>query len=349
MTGPRAGDRVSEYVLTERLGTGAFGQVWKATHHIWRDRVVAIKIPTDPQYVQNLRHEGVALHGLEHPNIVRALGLDPFADPPYFVMEYVDGCSLRDCLQRHPNGMPVGAIAAVMRGVLAGLSHAHQRGVVHRDIKPENILVAGGADRSVDTIVPGDVKVTDFGLGRAIGLTTQSIMQSGSLRPTEGPGISGTLAYMSPEQREGAETDPRCDLYSLGVVLFEMACGERPSGTETPGSLRSGLPVWVDALFTRLYARRDRRLSRADEAMQMLEEGSVPPVVEAASGRRTIPPLPPTCPACGHPTQRGDHFCTQCGHQISGDPRRCAHCRGYLEDDDRFCIFCGAPVDPVWA
>src|SRR5262249_26931042 len=125
MSGPKAGDRVSEYVLTELLGSGSFGQVFKAVHHIWKDRAVAVKNPTNAQYVSKLRQEGVALHGLEHPNIVRAIGLDPYADPPYFIMEYVNGCSLRELIKAHRSGMPIAAILAVLRGALAGLECAH--------------------------------------------------------------------------------------------------------------------------------------------------------------------------------------------------------------------------------
>ena len=80
------GDRISNYILEARLGAGSFGEVWRARHHVFGD-IVAIKIPTDTQYVRNLQREGVAVHGLQHPNIVRAIDLDPYADPPYYVME----------------------------------------------------------------------------------------------------------------------------------------------------------------------------------------------------------------------------------------------------------------------
>ena len=92
---PTPNQRVSEYILVEKIGGGTFGEVWKAHHHVWTDQLVAIKIPTDPQYVKNLQREGAAIHGLQHPNIVRAMGFDPYADPPYLVMEYVPGPSLR--------------------------------------------------------------------------------------------------------------------------------------------------------------------------------------------------------------------------------------------------------------
>src|SRR5580765_9090396 len=120
---PAQNQRVSEYILDTRLGGGTFGEVWRAHHHIWADQLVAIKIPTDPQYVRNLQHEGAAIHGLTHPNIVRAIGFDPYADPPYLVMEYVPGTSLRQFISQRSLGIP--DAVAVMRQVLAGLGYAH--------------------------------------------------------------------------------------------------------------------------------------------------------------------------------------------------------------------------------
>src|ERR1700709_560436 len=136
---PAPNQRISEYLLEERIGAGAFGEVWRAHHHVWTDQFVAGKSPPDPQYIRNLQREGAAIHGLVHPSIVRAIGFDPYAEPPYLVMEYVRGSSLRPLIQ---DRTPKTADAVeVMKHVLAGLSYAHKNGLVHRDIKPENILV----------------------------------------------------------------------------------------------------------------------------------------------------------------------------------------------------------------
>src|SRR3982751_4938952 len=97
---PSQNQRISEYVLDAKLGGGTFGEVWKARHHVWVDQHVAVKIPTDPMYVRNLQTEGTAVHGLVHPNIVRAMGFDPYADPPYLIMEYVPGASLRTLINK---------------------------------------------------------------------------------------------------------------------------------------------------------------------------------------------------------------------------------------------------------
>src|SRR3569623_870235 len=136
---PTPNQRVSEYILVEKIGGGTFGEVWKAHHHVWTDQLVAIKIPTDPQYVKNLQREGAAIHGLQHPNIVRAMGFDPYADPPYLVMEYVPGASLRPVIKRRE--VTVEQAVQTMKQVLAGLGYAHDQGLLHRDVKPENILL----------------------------------------------------------------------------------------------------------------------------------------------------------------------------------------------------------------
>src|SRR5476651_2415115 len=136
---PSANQRISEYLLDEKLGGGTFGEVWRAHHHVWSDQLVAIKIPTDPQYLRNLQREGCAIHGLVHPNIVRAISFDPYAETPYLTTEYIPGTSLRPLIQKR--SLTLSDSAAILRQVLAGLEHAHARGIIHRDVKPENILV----------------------------------------------------------------------------------------------------------------------------------------------------------------------------------------------------------------
>src|SRR5438552_12947122 len=126
---PSANQRISEYVLDERIGAGTFGEVWRARHHVWGDQLVAIKIPTDPQYVRTLQREGAAIHGLQHPNIVRAIGFDPYNDPPYLTMEYEPGTSLRSLISQKK--LSIAASIAVMKQVLSGLAYAHKNGIVH--------------------------------------------------------------------------------------------------------------------------------------------------------------------------------------------------------------------------
>src|ERR1700676_5386946 len=116
---PTANQRISEYVLEQKIGGGTFGEVWRAHHHVWTDQMVAIKIPTDPQYVRNLQREGVAIHGLVHPNIVRAMGFDPYAELPYLTIEFIPGSSLRPLIQNRSLS-PQDAVL-IMKQILGGL------------------------------------------------------------------------------------------------------------------------------------------------------------------------------------------------------------------------------------
>jgi len=338
MGDPQAGDRINNYLLEELVGSGSFGQVWRARHHMF-DQLVAVKVPTDLQYVRNLQREGVAVHGLKHANIVRALDLDPYDDPPYLIMEYVDGLSLRQVLEAHPEGLPAAAAAEIMRGILSALSAAHQAGLIHRDVKPANILLQLGADGAerIAEVTRQAVKVTDFGLGHVGGITTASIMQSGSLLTEAGKSLSGTLAYMSPEQKEG-QVDARSDLYSCGIVLFEMLTGERPSGVEVPSALRSDVPDYLDQVFKGSYTRLDRRYRSAADMLQALTPAG-----------RSPPPLPSTgtvqaCPHCNGAVQPADQFCIHCGRQLAAVVPRCPSCHAFVNGRDRYCIFCGTKL-----
>ena len=336
MSSPQTGDRVNNFLLEELIGTGSFGQVWRARHHMFDERV-AIKIPTDPQYVQNLRREGVTIHGLRHPNIVRAIDLDPYADPPYLIMELVPGDSLRRFIDAHPKGMPIDATVAVIRGVLDALAVAHNAGVIHRDVKPANLLLMQTVDKIAE-LTAHSVKVADFGLGRVGGVTTQSIMQSGNDLGGGDAGISGTLAYMAPEARDGGDVDGRSDLYSCGIVLFEMLTGERPQGAEFPSALRTDLPPYLDDVFKRCYVRRERRFANASEMLAALTLTPPPPPrpVSSDAGLK--------CPSCHGLVQPDDQFCIRCGQQLVAAVPRCGACGAFVQSSDRFCIFCGTDL-----
>lgn len=205
---PSPNQRVGEYVLDQKVGGGGFGEVWRAHHHVWSDQLVAVKIPTDPQYLRNLQREGSAIHGLVHPNIVRAIGFDPYAATPYLAMEYIPGTSLRPLIKQR---MPIPNALAILRQVLAGLTYAHANNIVHRDIKPENILIHETAAASGFT-TSGVVKVTDFGLGKAAIASANSIAYSASMNDDAGREIAGSLDYMAPEQRSGGNVDQRRSL-----------------------------------------------------------------------------------------------------------------------------------------
>lgn len=338
---PNQGQRIGEYILDAKVGGGAFGEVWRAHHHVWVDQLVAIKIPTDAQYVRNLQREGAAIHGLIHPNIARALGFDPYADPAYLTMEYVPGTSLRPLIR--PKSLAVNDSLAVMKQVLAGLSHAHKSGIVHRDMKPENILI----NEQVKTLgynSPAMVKVTDFGLGKvATETAAQSIAYSQSIHDNAGRELAGTIDYMAPEVRSGGEAEARSDLYACGVILFEMLTGERPAGTEVPSDVNSSIPKYLDDVFRRAYTRIEKRFASADDFANALHVAP-PPIVARPPA---ISPLPGVrgaarqCPSCRGSVDASDQFCMHCGKQLVQTIKRCPKCGAYPDASDRYCIFCG--------
>jgi serine/threonine protein kinase len=345
---PQAGQRVGEYVLDGRIGGGTFGEVWRARHHVWTDQLVAIKIPIDSQYLRNLKGEGVAIHGLVHPNIVRAIGFDPYAEVPYLTMEYVPGTSLRPLIQKKSLAIP--QVVSIMRQILAGLKYAHDHNVIHRDIKPENVLIherafTDGFDAE------GVVKITDFGLGKAANNAAGSIAYSASLNTPAGREIAGTLDYMAPEQRGGGEPQPRSDLYPCGVMLYEMLTGERPAGTEVPSDLNVSVPKYLDEVFRRSYARLDKRYGSAGEflaALPAAAKGAVPPPLPRSSPvmPRPVPQPAGRCPQCQKPVEAGDQYCMHCGVQLVAEVRRCPKCGAFPDQTDRYCIFCGESLLP---
>jgi serine/threonine-protein kinase len=346
---PNSNQRVGEFVLQERINRGTFGEVWKAHHHVWTDQIVAIKVPTDPQYLRNLQREGVAIHGLVHPNIVRAIGFDPYAETPYLAMEYVPGSSLRPMIQNKSLSIP--DVVAIMGQVLAGLSHAHKSGIIHRDVKPENILVHERAFKE-GFAASGAIKVTDFGLGRASQDTAAgSIAYSASMSSPQAQEIAGTLDYMAPESRGGGQIDPRADIYACGVVLYEMLTGERPAGTDLPSDLNKSVPKALDEAFKRSYARLDKRFASADEFAAALRPGIPPLPPRLPAGIHpphpaAVPHLPlgsgrRQCPQCRQLIDPNDQFCMHCGIQLVENVRRCPQCGAYPDAADQYCIFCG--------
>jgi len=188
----RPGDRLSEYVLVERIGTGGFGEVWVARHTEIAGRLVAIKVPSDKAFVRELRAEAFLQSALVHPNIVRTIGLNTQHDPPHFVMDFVEGISLRDLIRRKKRISPAQA-ARISAQVLLALEFAHARGVVNRDIKPGNIIC--GSD--------GKVRVTGFGLSQVADASASGMRHSGGGKGAAPRLIPGTALYMAPEQRRG--------------------------------------------------------------------------------------------------------------------------------------------------
>jgi serine/threonine-protein kinase len=210
MTDP---EKIGKYVIQSVLGKGAMGVVYKAFDpHI--ERIVAIKTVrkdlVDPdlavQVMARFQNEAKAAGRLLHPNIVSVYeyGEDEFN--AFIAMEYVEGTGLREYLNRKAS-FDLGQIVAIVSQLLLALDFAHERGVVHRDVKPANLILTSG----------GALKVADFGIAR---IDTSNLTNAGM--------VMGTPSYMSPEQCQGKEVDRRSDLFSVGVVLYELLTGEKP-------------------------------------------------------------------------------------------------------------------------
>src|SRR5881398_1972740 len=251
------------YRIVSKLGTGGMANVYLAEDEVLGRRV-AIKILNDrhagdDQFVERFRREAKNAASLSHPNIVSIYDRGEAEGTYYIAMEYLDGRSLKELIvSRGP--APVGVAVEYARQILSALRFAHRHGIVHRDIKPHNALVDGD----------GRVKVTDFGIARA-----------GMSQMTETGSIVWTAQYLSPEQARGGEVDPRSDLYSLGVVLYELLTGKTPfdgdtpveiamkhlsSAPKPPSKLRSDVPPELDKIVLRALAKDPNdRYQSADE------------------------------------------------------------------------------------
>ncbi len=263
------GFRIGEFIVGQKIGAGASGEVWKAHHHVWEDRVVAIKILTNPESIKMMQRRELVAANLSHPGIVSLMGVDPYFDPPYVVMEYVPGTSLRPWIESRSISFKDAVKVTIQ--ILRALVHAHAHDVIHGDLKPENIMIHEQAsDRGLDT--EGMVKLTDFGLGERRKLREQSIVYSGSIG-NEFQAM-GTIDYMSPEQRHGQPIDAMTDIYACGVVLYEMLTGSKPVGMEPPSEFNKGVPTYLDKIFRRAYARLEKRYQSAQEFLDELEPES---------------------------------------------------------------------------
>jgi eukaryotic-like serine/threonine-protein kinase len=212
-----AGTLSGRYQTGDRLGSGGMSNVYKATDLIL-ERTVAVKVlaehlSDDERFVARFRREALAVAKLIHPNIVQVYDTGVDEGRHYIVMEYVEGRSGAQILQRSG---PVEPETAGEIGIqaCAGLDYAHRRGIIHRDVKPGNLMVVGGPVGGGEMTV----KLTDFGIARAIEQTR--ITQVGS--------VVGTAAYLAPEQVRGEEATPATDVYALGVVLYQFLTGRLP-------------------------------------------------------------------------------------------------------------------------
>ncbi len=263
------GGHFTQIEVLELLGQGGMGAVYKA-RQIKLDRLVALKIvhlesAGDPAFRERFNREARTLARLNHPNIVAVHDFGEAAEasaaresesaPPfyYFVMEYVDGANLRRRMQNAPRPPET---LAIVRQVCEALQYAHEEGVVHRDIKPENLLIDAR----------GRVKIADFGLAKFMSRLPDEITLTGTHQ------VMGTPRYMAPEQLQGSRAvDHRADIYSLGVVIYELLTGELPLGRFAPPSKIAGVdPRWDEVVLRCLEQSPDRRYQQVGDILSDL-------------------------------------------------------------------------------
>jgi serine/threonine protein kinase len=268
------GITLGKYRILEPLGRGGMAQVYKA-YHPQLDRYMAIKIlrsdlVESEEFLARFRHEAHAVSGLRHANIVQVFDFDMQDDYYYMVMELLEGDTLRALLNDYrvqKQRMPLAKIVRIIKDILNGLSYAHGEGIIHRDIKPANIMLTK----------KGQAVLTDFGIAQIVGSTQHTV--SGALM--------GTLNYMAPEQGLKGECDSRSDIYSLGIVLYEMLTGYTPFDADTPLAILMkhlndplplptqvdpALPLALEMIVLKALAKDpDDRFQSAEEMSKALE------------------------------------------------------------------------------
>lgn len=289
------GKIISHFRIVEKLGKGGMGIVYKA-HDEKLDRTVALKF-ISPDFIPSQKdqnrflQEAKATAKFNHPNICSIYSIDEYEGQPFIEMEFIEGETLREKMQ-HSGQMPLDMFRDYALQLAEALSAAHQKGIIHRDIKPENIMLVNNER----------VKIMDFGLAKLKGVQNDTNEES----------TLGTLTYMSPEQIRGDNIDERSDLFSLGIVFYEMLTGLHPFNAEyrqaltfqilnkepePPSSLQEDLPVAIEDIVMRCLQKdqEKRYRSAADLKLELKEEKKWPilhPNKSIAIGRKTFSTFP---------------------------------------------------------
>jgi serine/threonine protein kinase len=266
------------------LGQGGMGAVYKA-RQLRLNRFVALKIlarerQDDPQFAERFEREARALAALTHPHIVAVFDFGEAGENYYLLMEFVDGLNLRQ-LYRNGQFSPAEALAIIPQ-ICDALQYAHERGIVHRDIKPENILLDND----------GGVKIADFGLAKILDPDPKDLSLTGINQ------VVGTPHYMAPEQLEKPLTvDCRADIYSVGVVFYEMLTGELPLGKFPPPSQKAHLDARLDQVVLQALEKEPTlRYQKVEEVKSALENITSAPAQKAKTATIAPPALKPPVP-----------------------------------------------------
>lgn len=266
------------YELLEIIGIGGMAVVYKG-HDLIDDKIVAVKILKDEyvsneEFIRRFKNESRAIAVLSHSNIVKVFDVSFSETMQYIVMEYIDGITLKQLIEQHGSLRWKDALHYVVQ-ILRGLQHAHDHGIVHRDVKPQNIMV----------LEDGTIKVTDFGIARFARSEQQTITDK----------AIGSVHYISPEQARGDSTDEKSDIYSLGVILYEMLTGKLPFEAdsavsvaimqlqrepELPSSINGSIPLGLEQITMRAMQKNcEKRYKSASEMLCDLEAFKRDPAV----------------------------------------------------------------------
>src|SRR5262245_4269320 len=280
--------------ILEVLGQGGMGIVYKARQRNL-DRVVALKVlppetAKEPGFAERFAREARTLARLQHPHIVGIHDYGESGGLYYLLMEYVDGANLREVLRT--GGLDPKQALAIIPQICAALQYAHDQGVVHRDGKPENVLL----DRA------GNVKIADFGLAKLVQRAPVD------LTLTRAGQVMGTVHYMAPEQYRAPDSvDHRADIYSVGVVFYEMLTGELPMGSFAPPSEKASVDVRLDDVVKRaLEQERDRRFQKASQVRSEVDtisrtDAAPALAAAAAAGGALVQPAATLAPPAAAP------------------------------------------------
>ena len=247
------GDALGPYRVLGKLGAGGMGEVYRARDtKLGRDvaiKVLSDSLAGDPERLARFEREAKVLAALNHPHIVTIFSIEEADGVPFLTMELVEGCTLDHLIGR--GGVSLTQFFDISIALADALTAAHRKHLTHRDLKPANVMVSDD----------GRVKVLDFGLARSMEPGRADADET-RLTLTKAGTILGTLPYMSPEQIEAKPLDPRTDIFSFGVMLYEMATGERPfHGDSSPALMSSILKDHPTPVGTRRFDVPPRRVS----------------------------------------------------------------------------------------